>query len=228
MVGVAATNTWKDRKESITNEQVGKLVDRLSASDDRKVVYVGTLAGLLKGAPDACEVLSGCLGNFQSDAEAVALALVEQEIGTAIRCLEDARRKLSLQRKSNAVAELREVTVLVLPALFGPAVLDRLAAHQQPIDSALLVLPATNPTVAELIMASFDKRAMSFRDESGNLRFPGGDLEIPVVPEGGQSYSRAFEEGFPPTLDQPAYRSLAACRLQSGRSHKSCCQGGLK
>lgn len=95
---------------------------------------------------------------------------------------QQAFRKLGGIPKSNPISA---VVQAILPAIYDHGVVESVQSIRNNSDLALLTLPASYATVAEIIMAGVDGRETLFCDREGEEDFPKGRLSLPEPPECG-------------------------------------------
>jgi hypothetical protein len=150
-----------------------KLIERLTASS-------GPLQSLINklGLPQPAGMTD------DSRAAAVFESLTKVCLETALNTLDLLHRDFCRAGDRQTAALVKDVAYHLLPAVFGETLVEGVRTAQSRLEAALVSLPIGTRTVAEIVMAGFDRRELQLREPRAQLA-PDGRLRLPTLPEVG-------------------------------------------
>ncbi len=156
----------------------GRLVKALARSSSAVEAVAGQL-----GMPDEPAGLEG-----EPRVDRLAERLLETDIRPVIQALRAAHRSLceddggAAEQSASAAETLAKAAQLIVPALYDYGVIKWTGSQ---FGAAVVALPASIKTVAEIIMAGVDGRETRLRHREAEDDQPEGELSLPQIPECG-------------------------------------------
>ena len=187
-----AVPTWKMLQDDAFREHIG--LDRRKEYEKQLEKDINVLLCTPEGEA-AVKALAKQLGidwtSLGDTGKTVAHKLLNIWVESFVTVVDSAHRELLTGNDTSSVSILNEIVQKVLPFLFTPHCVEGVRRCKTDAAVSLVALPAYSRTVAEIVMAGVDRRAICYRPLSPDEDWSSleGAASLPQLPEAGRDHS---------------------------------------